>query len=586
MAIETTPQSFSGFPEGQQEVARPISDENLAIGAISSIIDGSLSHAREVVLKPLHPHFYEADASQASEAERLRIMAQLADAVSLRAIGGSLSGTDVVIGDVGAGDSTSLGDQLTRLNRKVRYLPVDIRQEAVATHAAAGYESYVGSATDLPYADGSVDVLHSRFTFGWLDGDGRKRAIEEMVRAGADNARLAVIDYDWSVTDGPGPMNELVHKVTNLMESFGFDPNYGSKLENEFSQDSLLEMLTDTSQIKEQRTSIERPLGESMAIIESTVRPLIEKLQDVGMSAQADELSNLSASLRAYSHSHPEEMVRFPDIVSVSVDLQQENLHAEIRRGIETARSLGEQLLKRESIVAVGPPSLGTYYLTSPLMIYQGRRLHANAYREHNLVTDEALKKDGTLIEEIDPVEVTKASTYIGMFNGEGTVTAGAHIVETPDKAADGLPTVEKLRAACVNESDFAQLPFMQDGVASFEVSGLGKSGQNSDRTATAKILLSLWTAGKERGYDYAIMGVVESTANLLTGMFGEKAFKRINGCEDVVITGKGIREKGVKLVPFYVDVNTFVEDCVAHFDANPTKYSTKLHRSLFEAFR
>src|SRR4051794_10571585 len=152
---------------------------------------------------PTARRFYETKSASSVDARRLRRMAGAADMVSLRALGPIVDRLGVVDADVGAGDSTALADALTTRNPSLTYLPIDIRPSAVNAHRTHGFDGRVGSAKDLPLADDSVDAVHARFVFGWLDSAGRRRAVEELLRVTRGVGRAVVIDYDWATADGP-----------------------------------------------------------------------------------------------------------------------------------------------------------------------------------------------------------------------------------------------------------------------------------------------------------------------------------------------------------------------------------------------
>jgi hypothetical protein len=157
-------------------------------------------------------------------------MAGAADLLSLAALGAVVDRPRVVVADVGAGESTSLGAALTVRNPSLTYIPVDIRSHDVDAHRSWGFDGLVGSATDLPLAEGTVDVIHARFLLGWLDPVGRRWAVEEMCRMSKGAARAVLIDYDWASAAGPDVLVLWKDKLLELLAGFGFDPYYGQQL--------------------------------------------------------------------------------------------------------------------------------------------------------------------------------------------------------------------------------------------------------------------------------------------------------------------------------------------------------------------
>ncbi|MET1032912.1 MAG: class I SAM-dependent methyltransferase [Candidatus Saccharimonadales bacterium] len=530
--------------------------------------------------------FYEPDQVHNAEAERLEHMANYADIASLAAVTEVTDQSGAVCVDIGAGDSTSLGKTIKERNATARYMAVDMREDAVRGHAAAGHEAYVGFATDLPVADNVADVLHARFTLGWLDNAGRTRVIEEMLRVGHDHAKLAIIDYDWSTAHGPEPANRLVGGLTSIMRNFGFDPYFGAKAADDLKANLAEYGYTEqNTRVEVQRTHIQETMSDSLGTIEMTAQPVIDKLAEVGLADHASSLSTMLDEVRTYARNHPNEVMHFPDIVAVTAHLEDEGLHAEALNRIHSIRTVGAETLRHESMVAVGPQALETYRLPQSMLL-QARRLHASAYRNYGHVTEEGLNPDGTLIEDIDPQSIIDASTYLGAVNSEGTVTGGIRVVKAENGDVRNLPTMVKTIDALGEDNPTIQeLPFMQEGAQTSEASALGKSNQAKDPLVLSKLLLAAWVEAKEQGDDYMVMTIVESTARVLLGAFGDNTFKRIDGDTAVVrLKGKGIREEGVTLVPFYVHIDSFIDTCKRHFAKRPDSDFTKSNLPLFNA--
>ena len=90
-------------------------------------------------------HFYDASGrSSSAESARLATMAAAADVVSLTALDRLIDRDGIVVVDVGAGESTSLGAALEARNPSATYLPVDIRPAAVNAHRDAGSRRSAG----------------------------------------------------------------------------------------------------------------------------------------------------------------------------------------------------------------------------------------------------------------------------------------------------------------------------------------------------------------------------------------------------------------------------------------------------------
>ncbi|HSX07422.1 MAG TPA: class I SAM-dependent methyltransferase [Candidatus Saccharimonadales bacterium] len=541
---------------------------------------------------PSPPQFYEAEKINPAEAERLKFMATYADLVSLAALKEVIDAPGAVCVDVGAGDSTSLGEKIIARNPQAKYMPVDMREDAVATHQNAGFDARIGRATDLPFEDDSADALHARFTFGWLDEPSRNRAFEEMLRVGKDCAKIAIIDYDWSVAGGAAPVNNLVRYVTNTMGSFGFNSNYGGEAAAELAANLKDYGYTDTTATVETfRTHISETMERSISTIQATVRPIIEKFIAVGMVDQVGELTALLTEVQNYAAQNPNDIMDFPDIVEVTAKLNNAELHELATARIKTARSLGAESLRNESMMSAGPAILNAYRLP-PSMLLQARRLQASAYRDRGHVTDAGVVQDGplkgVLKNEVYPQELVDRSTFIGAVSQEGVVEGTIALIAPTDGGVRSLPAVAKVCNALGEDSEILRdLPFMQSGKADVvvEATALGKSSQSADKEILSKLLLAAMCQAKEDGNEYVVMTIVEGTARLLTAAYGTQAFKRIDGDAAVVrLTGEGIKPGGINLVPFYVDLNTFIDDCRAHFTKNPGSDFVKANLPLFEA--
>jgi len=526
-------------------------------------------------------NFYTPETVNDAEARRLEMMAYYADLVSLKSMGDAIDVPGAVCVDVGAGDSTSLGNAILEKNTSASYIPIDIREDALAKHTAAGFDAKAGYATDLPLPDNVANVTHARFVHGWLDEEGRRRSLGEMLRVGADSSRAVIIDYDWNAAKGPEPVDRLIGRVTELMHGFGFNPGYGDVAADEVKR-NLAQYGYDgnNSEVTVERTHIADSLGNVLGTVQQTILPILDTLNNFGLTADASELSAMLEEVGEYASLHPETMVSLPDIVAVIVDCdnarKKENAHMALVR----AHMAGEQVVSSEVFQQVGPPELNTFRFSDD-MILQARRLHASSFHDHGYVTNEGMTPEGTLIESIDSKDVIRRSLYIGSFNDRGKITGNIRMIEPENENPMSLPTVEKIVEA-LGDDDIAirSLPFM-NGASVFEASALGKSSESRDKLIMTKLLLATFCEAKNRGYDYAVMGIVANTARLMTAIYGPDVFKRIDGDAAVVhLTGEGINPQGVKLVPFYVEIDTFTQLCMERFsgaDSDLAKDSLRL---------
>lgn len=520
--------------------------------------------------------FYKGGESAASaEAERLRLMAEFADVVSLEVIGDeALQKPGIRVLDVGAGDSTSLENIIRGVNDTASCYPSDKRHAAAQAHQAEEFSAVTSLATALPYRDNSADIVHARFTLGWLNKQGREQAIEQMLRVGKEKeSTLAIIDYDWTTVRGPIVYMKLVDKAMGIIRAAGFEPEYGAHMHEQVQQTLTDRGLTPETgvTVQEKRVPMEVGYADSLDLIDAHVQPLIERLHEQGLPELAGELSDLRAEMEDRVEELADETVAFPDFVGVRVDIANPEKHRAAVVDIEQRRRLAQSAMEGEVAIPIGPEELGTSKLTSPNAIHQARILQAEAYRNHGHVTEEGIREDGTLVEEIDPEELVSRSTYIGAVNNEGVVTGCIRLINPLDGDPNTLPTVQKLVDQLgANNLALRSLPFMRDpSKRVYEASALGRSTQSGDWHITSKLVLGIVCEAKRAGYDYAVMGVVENVAKMLVATFGDQAFKRIDG-EEAVITleGEGINPDGVRLVPFYADMSTFLGEAMDHFVA------------------
>ena len=295
--------------------------------------------------------FYNPNQVSDSEAERLRAMAAPADIVSLRALGNSVHAGGRVVADLGAGDSTSLGAALTAGNPSLRYLPIDIRPDAVQAQNDQGFDAVLAPATDLPLKDHSVDAVHARFLFGWLDAGGAARAVREIVRVAREPARLVIIDYDWGEADGPPLLMRWKDDLLDLLTTFGFDPSYGRKLTVELTAHLVAAGLsTSDFVVHEFRTHRTATLQEALTTLTTLVEPVIQHMEDIGLSGRADRLRSHTAAVAALAAHDPQRQVTYPAMVAAVADISSQPRSATptIGRGHPQRR-----------VAADGPPPTG-----------------------------------------------------------------------------------------------------------------------------------------------------------------------------------------------------------------------------------
>lgn len=509
-----------------------------------------------------------------SEAERLRMMAEIADNVSIDAISKLLSGLDTVTPltlDIGAGDSLSLGLSLRELGQL--YIPVDTRKEVIETHRRAGFDAFQAMATKLPFENGNFDVAHSRFTWGWLSSEERLLSLAEMLRVSGDQSGLTVIDYDWSVVDGPKIFLDIIEKVKDIMRQTGFDPDYGSSLPHDI-EDKLGHFLGGGYIVEADRAATySGPIDGAYAIIEQTAQAIIDQLRMIGSGAQADELASDLALLQAYIAQHPEENASLPEIVSTRVAIDGKSSHynqamaaylnsyGERRNGDNKSEQFteGKDYLQAlpdvRSLTNVG-------IAKSKEMISSARMMQAVAYVKDGIVGFEAIGPDGTLSDEIDPPELVNRSVYFTAMHKDQRIGGMIRIIRQDDGVGvRSLPTLDRLYRHSPKAWQWLQnSDVMAQPDKIIEVSGLAKNmlGGSFEDTVQAMLVMSEFV--RQNGYNYGIMGLQESKLKLIEGIFGNEAIQRVQG-EDAEhpVDLPGVKDS-IHFIPLYVDAKKFAE--------------------------
>ena len=516
--------------------------------------------------------FYHPGRSSGPEGERLRTMAPLGDLVSLKALGGQVDRTGVVVADLGAGDSASLGSALTARNPSLRYLPIDIRSEAIQGHRAEGFDGTVAPVTDLPLRDGSVDVVHARFLFGWLDDAGAGRALEEAARVTRDHARLVVIDYDWNTAVGAPVVVAWKDDLLELLTTFGFDPGYGRKHAVELVRHlSAAGLQAADYAISQLRTSRTVSLREALPTLEALVEPVVRHVAALGLDDRAARLRGHFVAVADLSEQEPEQSVTYPAIVATVVDLSRRSTGA--GRPAAARRGADRRAGVIRGLVPAGPAGLGVFRLESRELTEQARRLQAAVYVRHGYHTRDSTDADGFLIDEIDPPEVVARSSYLGIVDRDGEVGACVRMIEALENNLVTLPTLAKMSdQRRVGRHQTVSVPFPEGSVV-FEVSGLAKSSRAPDPTVTTRLLLAVVSEARRRGEDFAVMGLVEPAASLLLTAYGRQAIRPLD-VPRVHVHGAGVRSTGLTLVPCYTEAVTFVDDILAHCRTLPDRFN------------
>lgn len=571
-----------------------------AIEALSHVVRretqlGSVAHDTALLERRMEQNaagksteFY-AIGSEA-EVKRLELMAEVADKVSLRhldLIRQNFNGSPLRILDVGCGDSVSLGNSVNE--KGDTYVATDMREDAVARQVSQGHESYQNLAIDLNSIKASeIDIVHSRFTWGWLSDCNRRKSMEEMLRvSNEDICGICVIDYDWSVVDGPDVFIKAIDNVKQIMRASGFEPDYGAQLSEDFSQklDKFIDNSNRPQVITERYPVYEGTIGQAYAYIRQTADAILEQLNSVDMVDSIASLQSDLVDLEDYIKRHPEAHVNLPEIVACHAVIPQKQtlLSSSAKKTInkvEAKRLMNEYidpvqykpgldydesrdgLEVLENVVVVRPKS----YLEN-----DARRMQAAAYIADNIVGQGAIDADtGMLTTDVDPLDLVARSRYVAVLKDEATIAGVVRAILPSDSlGVMSLPTVKRMAEHSPDAFEILkEHPILQTGSMAFEVSALAKNPLVGSFKDAAKAILGLsYIAQVEQEYDYAIMGLQKSHLELMESVFGTKAIKRIQG-EDAehAIDLPGVREC-VKFVPLIVHIPTLINDIHSHVE-------------------
>lgn len=532
----------------------------------------------------LIPGFYEGVGDP--EADRLKYMASLADTVSLGVITSFSAGSDKgLVVDIGCGASTSLGE--FAMHEGLDYMAVDSNPDYVQCQIRAGHNAVISPAAAIELNSCIADVTHARFLFGWIaNARERSHVLREMIRISKEPMRLAVLDYDWSVVDGPDVLKSAVNYVMSILEQRGFDSEYGGKLHDDISL-----RLTDSYELpagtrwSENRYPITADtMQDAMPFIELTAGSVMADLQKVGMETEFDELASYLSAVREYAAKHPGAGVKLPDIVALTVDFQTKpSLKNEREKYTEQQRRLGGAGIELGLLHEGGDyetalpdvPSLESVCMAlSPGCIQNVRQVQAFTYDTNGIVGQDAIGYDGTLLPHIDPPDQIERSWYL--FTRNIYIGAVACVIEPDETGQVSLPTIRRLMEHSPNA--YEELRDIIDPKAKVvEVSRFGKNSVHGNIKDALRLLIALAETGRRKGYDYGVMGLEESHVALFQNLFGECALKKLQSPDGV----HAIKLDGVKtdkrFVTMIVDAESFLEQIKVHVADPTTKQNTLL---------
>lgn len=540
-----------------------------------------------------------------SEVERLQLMAAIADKVSHDHINDCLMGlgsNNPVIVDIGSGESTSLGENLQESG--ALYLPVDMRRDAVEKQKEAGFNAIQSMATGLDVMSNTTDVVHSRFTWGWLSDNERNRTLTETLRIGKEDMALVIIDYDWSVIEGPEQFVDAIENVKRVMRQFGFEPDYGSVLETDVHNrlNGVIQSSDngDGPAVKsnsQRLNSYQGDLEGALPIICQTAEAIIDQLRIAGMQEEADKIIDDFVQLNELIDTNPDVQVKLPDIVSTSAVIKNKNqllteevkeLHSEYESSLERMQVFGQEHFREGHDYSVPLSGVSGFenvgIALSPALTLAARRVQANAYVKDNIVGYEAIGEDGALRQDNDPISLVQRSRYYVSLSEQGRVKGSVRAIDMlPSKGIISLPTFERLMRHCPDTiKNLEDHPIMQKGCKVLEVSALSKDPIEGNLMDVVKAILMLAEVSNREGYDYGIMGLQKSRVSLIQGIFGSKAFKRLGGDDaEHLVELPGVNET-VQFVPSLVDGEKFIQQVYDHA-TKQCQTNKKRHNTLFK---
>ena len=528
-------------------------------------------------------HFYDPGGQASSvEAARLATMAAEADLVSLTGSAASL----IVTASSSPMSALVIPRRWERrwrrgTHRRPTCRSTCDRQPSASTGRGVGTVAW-GRRPTSPSTTPAWMRSTLRFVLAWLDPTGRRRAVEEMLRVSRGRARLVIIDYDWGSAAGPEVVEVWKQRLLRVLTGFGFDPYCGRQLPLDLPHHLTGAGLRPGDfTVKDGGATRTEPLSDALATITQTMAPVVERLEALDLDDDADELVAAFSAVVRYAGQHPDAPITFPAMAATTVELNTTAALATAASAIGRGRAARRRRATSRRLPSAGPPELGVHRLESADLIDQARRLHAAEYLQHGHATDEAIDSDGFLIAAIDPSDVIARSDYLGVVDDEGLVTACLRMIRPVRGDMTALPTLRKLLAQR-RPHGLSELPF-PTGSALFEVSGLAKSSLNRDRTAILRLLLATGCEASRYGDDFAVMGVVASTARLLMSVFGTQAIRPLDSSSTIAVDGVGIRPGGVRLVPCYSVTATFVNDLLGHCRARPDNELSRLNQPLIE---
>ncbi len=514
--------------------------------------------------KAVHSTEFYASQSKA-ETLRLDLMAQPTGIISLQALGNT---QDATIVDFGAGNSSWLGQQIEEGG--ARYIGLDTRPDAVESLATAGLESHIlesdGRANNLP--PHCADKIHARFVLSWLDPGARKEALEEMFRLVKADGQLVIIDYNWDAIQGPPELMTAVKTTIGIMQDFGFDPQYGTKLDTDIPRtikNITGELGGDVSyHSPHAEPPFEGTLRDALDIIRQTAESVKSGLMRAEKYADIARVETALAGLETYAAGHPDAPVRLADMVVQTIDV--------------TMLPDERQVMAPPKIVPFGE---GDYTVLGQLPRHRGeivsaesdsaianlRELQGYAYTKSGLVDKPERQGKWALSEEIDPPGQVDRSRYFTAIDQNGRPhSCIRYITSDPSGGARSLRAFDSL-------DEVTQIGLLQqyEDEDIIEISAFAKDYQAGNLLDVAVAVIGAALEAKQRGYKCALMELRKAQQANIEHVFGTDNFTVL--CDSVTIAQDGVNGDE-EYVILRADPDTFLptmlENVEAKLAANP----------------
>lgn len=472
-----------------------------------------------------------------AEGRRLESMADMYGGLSEGLIGPV---ADRVVLDAGAGNSSSLGVSIKRALGE--YLALDIRPDAVEGLKRAGLNARVASVTETGLDPSSVDVVHSRLTWGWLSTvKERQAAFLEAVRvlrgeshAGSES-RMVIMDANWEVASGPREFRDAVRATSACMADMGFDPFYGHKAGRELREWSELCSRKDglsISVVGPGKTPIfSGRIADIMPHIKEVGDSVIGGLEDLGQEDHAAKLRQLYAELSMYAEENPDAEVEAIDMFAHVLVVKKDENYRRSEQSIPERQVNNDCYIEGSDFFLANPDNPGledVVVAKSPEMILAARRIQANAYVRKGLVEAGALQ-NGVLPNEIDPESQVKRSKYFLTLDDQKRICGMVRCIEP-----DSRRSVESLPGAI-------SMGFDGDPAETVVISAFARNFDVKSSFADPVMAsIGLVDYVRVQRYKQAIMELESGQQTLINAVFGEDSLSNKGSGK---IQGSGVKQ-------------------------------------------